>query len=964
MFFILGVIFFLIGCIPLFVTLKNASGLSQQELTEKLKKPILIILLDIAILILINIFFHYYTEFLWFNNLNFKERFWTVLSSKIYLYIISALIAFLFLYFNLKYTLKKFKSNASGFISFLISLVLGLYFGYIVAGLWHKILLYFNQYQTEIVDPVFNKPINFYMFSLPLYSDILGKIAILLFFLLITMTVLLLFFTNKDEYNNFDMNNLKFNIWDIRKQLFYIIGLFFLILGINSYLNIFELLYSKTGVVTGAGFTDIHIRRYGYLLSFIIYAGVSAYFFISLFNKNFLNSIMELKDSLSSVKLKIKKTPIKVIAGSFIVLALLNGIVPNVVQNLVVEPNEISMELPYIKHNIDMTQKSFSIGKRTVTEKDYAVGKKITQDVIGRNKNTLNNVRLWDWRALLDNLKEQQEIRLYYEFNDVDIDRYTIDNKYKQVMIGLRELNKSKIAAKSQTWISEKFKYTHGYGAVMVPAHEFKSQGKPKFYIKNIPSEIEPESIQINYPQIYYGETTYDHVYVNTTQEEFDYPKGDENVYSRYAGSGGVDIGNWLNRFAYAWKYDGYKVILSSYFKQGSKIMYHRNIKERIKKVAPFLVLDKDPYPVITDDGRFKFIVDAYTISNRYPYSEIYRGSLSSFNGINYMRNSVKAVVDCYSGEVKLYITDKTDVIIQTYKEIFPNLFKTFEEMPEFLKKHIRYPNDYFNIQAELYSVYHMDDPQVFYQQEDVWEFATERYRSYFQKIVPYYVMVNFPEREQMEFINMLPFTPKNKNVMNAWMGARCDMPNYGELTVFTFPKGVEMLGPRQIEARIDQNSQMSQTLTLWGQRGSEIIRGNLLALPIFDEETLHIMYVEPIFLQAENANLPELKKVVVADQNEVFWANSFEESLGLLIEGADISAQPAAPLKQGEKEKFRSILQLINDANRHFEEFQNNRSQQNFIEAEESFNKLKETLNKLREQKEETAPDTVQSQK
>jgi len=801
------------------------------------------------------------------------------------------------------------------------------------------------------------------MFSLPLYSDILGKIAVLLFFLLVTIAILLLFFTNRDEYNNYDLNDLKFNIWDIRKQIFYIVGLFFLIMGINSYLNIFELLYSKTGVVTGAGFTDIHVRRYGYILSFLVYVGVSAYFFVSLFSKKFLNSIMELKDSMSNVKLKIKKTPIKVIVSSFVLLALFNGIAPSIMQNLVVEPNEISMELPYIKHNINMTQKAFSIDKRTVTEKDYQVGKKIDQNVINKNKNILNNVRLWDKGALLDNLKEQQEIRLYYEFNDVDIDRYHVDGKYKQIMVALRELNKTQIAAKSKTWVSEKFKYTHGYGAVMVPAHEFKSQGEPKFYIKNIPSEIGPDSLKITRPQIYYGEETNDHVYVNTTQEEFDYPKGNQNIYSSYEGTGGVDVGNWLNRFAYAWKYDGYKIILSSYFKKGSKIMYHRNIKERIKKAAPFLVLDDDPYPVITDKGQLKFIVDAYTISNRYPYSEIYRGSLSSFTGINYMRNSVKAVVDCYTGKVNLYITDKTDVIIQTYKEIFPNLFKTFEEMPEFIKKHIRYPNDYFNIQAEMYSVYHMNDAQVFYQQEDVWQFATERYRDYFQRVAPYYVMVNFPERDQMEFINMLPFTPKNKNVMNAWIGARCDMPNYGELTVFTFPKGVEMLGPRQIEARIDQNSEMAKTLTLWSQRGSEVIRGNLLSLPMFDGNKLYIMYVEPVFLQAENAQLPEMKRVVISDQSDVVWSDNFAESLSMLIQGADIStAKPSAPLKQKEKQKIRSILQLINDANEYFNEFQSNRAQNDFIEAEKSFNNLKNTLNKLKKKQSETETETTEN--
>ncbi|HMA69619.1 MAG TPA: UPF0182 family protein [Candidatus Mcinerneyibacterium sp.] len=951
MFFIIGVIFFALGCIPFFVTLTKNSSLPKEQLLQKLKKPIYIILGDIAIIILVNIFFHFYSEFLWFSNLNFKKRFLKVLSSKIYLFIFSFIFSYLFMFFNLKKATGKFKRNAYSIIESIVPGILAIYFSILVSNLWHTFLLYFNQSASELVDPVFSKPINFYLFSLPLYSALVGRFIVLLFMTIILIGIFILLYTDRDEYNNLNMESLKSNLWNMRKQISFIGSLFLFSFAFSAYLNIFELLYSKTGIVTGAGYTDIHIRTLGYRLSFIIYFIAAIYLFLSSFIDKLNDKIFKIEESTYGHYMTIKKPLIKAGIGIAVILIAINSFLPGIVQGLIVEPNEISKEEPYIINNINFTKKAYAIDERNVTEKNYPIGRKISQNILDKNKETLDNIRLWDERVLMDNLSQQQEIRLYYEFHDVDVDRYILDGKYTQVMISLREMEKTQISARSQTWISRHFKYTHGYGAVLLPAHEILPQGRPNLLIKNIPPEESINDITLKYPQIYYGERTNDHVYVNTEEKEFDYPKGDKNIYSDYKGTGGVVIDNLLKRFLFAWKYDGYKVIFSTYFDKDTRIMFHRNIKKRINKIAPFLILDDDAYPVITDKGRIKYIVDAYTISNKYPYSEKYKGALSKFYGLNYIRNSVKVVVDAFNGSMNLYIVDETDTIINTYKKIFPEIFKNFDKMPDFLKKHIRYPKDYFKIQAEIYSIYHMGDPDVFYQQEDVWEFATERYRSYFQKINPYYVMVNLPESNKMEFISMIPFTPKNKNVMNAWMAARCDIPNYGKLMVFPFPKGVEMLGPRQIEARIDQNSVMSKALSLWSQRGSEVIRGNMLAIPLFNEEKLYIMYVEPIFLQAENAKLPEIKKVVISDQDDVVWADDFQTALQRLVEGKvpeELAEEQEIPQTTA-TQQGKTTAQLINEANQYFNEFQSFRANNNFVEAEKSFNKLKAVLEELR---------------
>jgi uncharacterized membrane protein (UPF0182 family) len=513
-----------------------------------------------------------------------------------------------------------------------------------------------------------------------------------------------------------------------------------------------------------------------------------------------------------------------------------------------------------------------------------------------------------------------------------------LDGKYSQVMLAVRELLQENIDPRSQNWVSLHLKYTHSFGAVLLPAHDILSQGRPNLLIRGIPPVSFVESIQITQPRIYYGELTDNYVFVNTTELEFDYPIGDQVMYNSYDGKGGVPIGSFLNKLFYALRFDDYRLLISRYFTKDSKILFRRKIIERAQAIMPFLQFDRDPYPVITDDGRIVWILDSYTTSSMFPYSQQYRGMLRDFYGNNYIRNSVKVIVDAYDGTVEPYIIDSSDVIISTYNRVFPKLFKNFNQMPEDLKKHIRYPNDFFTIQAEMYAAYHMVNPETFYQREDLWEFATERYRAEFQIISPYYVMIEFPERDSVEFALIVPFTPRNKNVMNAWMAGRSDVPNYGKLTVYPFPKGVEVLGPRQIEARIDQNTIMSQSITLWGQRGSEVIRGNLLVIPLFHKDSLFVLYVEPIIIQAEAAQLPEIKKIIVADQNQVLWAEQFDQAMELLKRKVKQLEEPQVdrPGRTIDIQQIRTLLQ----------EFRNSINQGNYSDAGARLEELMEILN------------------
>ncbi|MGB6369631.1 MAG: UPF0182 family protein, partial [Atribacterota bacterium] len=626
------------------------------------------------------------------------------------------------------------------------------------------------------------------------------------------------------------------------------------------------------------------------------------------------------------------KLPVLGLAVLVGVSILLGGIYPEIMQRAIVLPNESRKERPYILNNIEATRTAYGLDK--IREEEFPVKEEISFEDIEKNDETIRNIRLWDWRPIKQTLKQIQAIRLYYDFNSVDMDRYYFNGNYQQVMVSPRELDKDKIPEQARTWVNEVLTYTHGYGVVVNPVNKISGEGLPELLIKDIPP-VSSVNLDITRPEIYYGEITKGYVIVKTKAKEFDYPKGDENVYSTYAGNGGMPVSSLWRRILFSIKFSNMQILLTTNFTPESRIMINRNIQERVNKVAPFLGYDKDPYIVISKEGKLFWIQDAYTISSNYPYSTPIAGGY-----FNYIRNSVKVVIDAYNGTMDFYIIDQKDPVAEVYKNIFPQLFKNFDQMPEDLKQHIRYPKDLFQVQAELYSTYHMMDPDVFYNKEDYWTIPNEIYAENEIKMEPYYIITKLPGHEREEFILMTPFTPSTKNNMIAWLAAKNDQPDYGNLIVYKFPKEKLIFGPMQIEARIDQNSEISQQLTLWGQKGSTVIRGNLLVIPI--EES--IIYVEPLYLRAEMGEIPELKRVIVSNGSDVVIGQNLEEALEKLFVR---TFEEREIVITGEE---KTLKDLIKEAAGYYESAQKYAQEGNWSKYGEELQKLEQTLKLLEE--------------
>ncbi len=791
------------------------------------------------------------TDFQWFKALGFEQIFLISIKAQIVLFLVGALSFFAFAAINLYISKSKipfrFKAAAAALISVFI--------GFSFYPNWFTYLQYVWQVPFNISDPIFIKDASFYVFSLPFFTAVWGLamaiVAVTL--LLVALDYLQDFIKDFLVQRGATPLTVK-RIPKIKKgamtHLAILGSLVFVLMAIRHYLMKYSIMYSKQGIVVGAGYTDV--VAYLPIINFLMVLAllVAAVFYVWIF---FRKQLRKRHILIGAVILYIL---VFVFAPTFI---------PAVVQQLRVEPNELNLEKPYIRHNIDFTRIAY--GLDDVEQRNYPAEQNLTADILAGETTTLDNVRLLDWRPLTQTYRQTQEIRLYYDLSGIDIDRYIIDGKYTEVMLAPREMNQNQLAENAKTWVNEHLVYTHGYGVVMSPVNKVTAEGLPTFYIENIPPEY---NINISVkPQIYYGEKGNEFVIVNTKQREFDYPKGNTNEYINYDGPGGVRIGSFLTKLLMAARFADLKILLSSDITDESRIMFNRNIRGRISRITPFLKLDNDPYVVIAD-GKLYWIQDAYTISGNFPYSE-------KVNKINYVRNSVKVVVDAYGGSVDYYVTDKDDPLIQTYARIFPNEFKSFELMPESLKRHIRYPEDLFKIQSTIYSSYHMDDTTVFYNKEDAWEKTQEIYgQGQKTEVEPYYIIIELPEKDEAEFILMQTFTPLRKDNMVAWLAARSDGENYGKLLVYRFPKDKLVYGPLQIEAKFDQDSEISQQLTLWSQRGSSVTRGNLLVIPIRNS----LLYIEPLYLQAEQGQLPQMKRVLVSDGEKVVM----EETLGAAL--------------------------------------------------------------------------------
>ena len=894
------------------------------------KKLIILIGLGLFVFILLWAVVSIYPDWLWFGNLDFSPVFWMMLLSKIGFGLVVWLTLVVILFVNLYVATRLKPGSASGMVFkdgggyfsqlglsgntlslLLTGLILLISFIIATKGSyqWDMVLRYLYQQPFGSTDPIFNKDIGFYVFSLPFH--LLVQNGLLIF--LILSGLLSIGWYLKDEASQIISGFVQAEGAPIslpkitislkaKRHLIFLGGIIALLLAWGFRLKMYGLLYSTQGPAFGASYTDVHIKVLAYKVLIVVSLGLAIMLFVNFFRPR--------------AKLILYSGGIWI--GAVLVFAT---VVPILVQKIVVKPNELAKESPYIAYNIDYTRRAYNLNK--IKEVDFPVSDKLSVEDIKKHNVTIQNIRIWDERPLLQTYKQIQAIRLYYDFRNVDVDRYLINKQYRQVMLAARELAVDQLPAQAKTWVNRHLIYTHGYGLALSPVNEVTSEGLPHLWIKDLPPSFDVD-LKVERPEIYYGEKTDEYVLVNTKTKEFDYPKGDKNVYTTYQGRGGVHIKSFARRLLFALEFLDTQILFTGYLGPESRIMYNRRIDARIRLIAPFLDYDADPYLVVSG-GKLYWIQDAYTTSNMYPYSRRYKHFKNK--RLNYIRNSVKVTIDAYNGDVSFYIIDESDPIVKTYSKIFPDLFKPFNEMAADLRRHIRYPKDLFKIQVGTYKTYHMEDVQVFYNQEDLWQVPDELYGDSRQEMEPYYIIIKLPEEDKEEFLLMLPFTPSKKDNMIGWLAARSDLPNYGKLLIYKLPKEKLVFGPMQIEARVDQQTDISRELSLWGQRGSRVIRGNLLAIPIGDT----FIYVEPVYLEAKQeeaevsatgpaqprgfgksqrkqapgspaldksraASLPELKRVIVAFGNRITMEETLDKALSNVLEPEIFPKEVASP--------------------------------------------------------------------
>lgn len=730
-----------------------------------------------------------------------------------------------------------------------LALVIGFFFALSAGGAWQEFLQFFHQASFSYADPIFNRDVSFFVYTLPVLRRVLGLLTGTLICTLLGVIGLYIF----DRAITFTPARRLSLAPHVKAHISVLASLLLLCQAGSFLLQSWELLFSTRGIVFGAGYTNVTAQLPVLRILAVVSLISAAIFLVNIYYRGW-------------------RLPLIAI-GLLLVMWLGAGVLyPALVQQYRVSPNEIEVESPYIAHNIETTRWAF--GLDDVTYRSFPANENLTADSIDANEATVQNIRLWDVPALLDTYTQLQEIRSYYRFRDVDVDRYTIDGNYRQVMLSTRELDQEQLQSQARTWVNEHLVYTHGYGVVVSAVNEVTPDGLPSFFVENIPPQT-TTNLQITRPEIYFSEIANDFVVTKTTAKEFDYPKGNDNVFTSYSGEGGVALSSIFKRLAFAMRFGDMKLLLSDALTSESRLMFRRSIQERVQAIAPFLQYDKDPYLVLRDDGSLVWIWDAYTTTTRFPYSE------PRSNGVNYIRNSVKVVIDAYDGTVTFYQIDPDDAIATTYGNIYPGLMTPGDQMPDDIRRHLRYPEDLFSLQAQVLSVYHMEDPQVFYNKEDVWQIPNEIHQDNEQvQVSPYYVIMSLPGENQEEFLLMLPFSPLDKSNMVAWMAGRMDGGNYGRIEVFNFPKDKLVFGPAQVEATISSDPVISAQLTLWGQGGSRVIRGNLLVIPIEDS----LIYVEPLFLQAAQSAIPALKRVIVSYSDRVVMEATLGEALARLF--------------------------------------------------------------------------------
>ena len=888
----------------------------------------ILILLLVALVVVANQSIPLYIDWLWFEAVGFSSVWRTILLTQGLLALLWGGICFTILSLNLflvhrspatdvlieledhlglpgrfileRYT-KRFLLPVTGAISLLAALQ--------AIDQWGAVLRFLHPTPFQVQDPLFHNDLSFYIFRLPFLNVVYQS--------LMTVLVLsgLLTALAYIPYRGIQITGqgLRFSRW-ARNHLLCLIGALLFLKAWGYHLSTYDLLTSPRGVVFGASYTD----------QFATLPALRA-----------LTVLAVLCGALAVAQIwRERLTPFLLGLATLIGVAVIGQMVyPSLLQRFRVAPNELDLETPYVLENIRFTRAAYGLDR--IEEVEFPADENLSLADLRKNELTVSNIRLWDPRPLLVTFAQLQEIRTYYKFVDVDVDRYRLNGRTEQVMLSPRELSTDHLPSRG-IWINEHLTFTHGYGAVLAPVNRVSPEGLPVLYIKDIPP-VSGVPLRISRPEIYYGELGNEYIFVNTGSKELDYPAGGENVYTTYQGKGGVPVGSFFRKALFALRFRDIRILFSQEIVPESRVMLYRRVGERVRKVAPFLRYEPDPYLVIAQDGRLLWILDAYTTSDRYPYSEPTR------QVGNYIRNSVKVVVDAYHGSLSFYVSDPNDPLIQTYGKIFPGLFQPLEAMPLDLKAHIRYPETFFAIQAQKYATYHMKSPQVFYNKEDVWS-VPRRQGEKDVPMEPYYTIMKLPREKTEEFILLIPFTPARKDNMSAWMAARSDPPHYGKLIVYTMPKQKLVYGPRQIEARLNQDAFISQQLSLWGQRGSQVLYGPLLIIPI---ET-SLLYVQPLYLAAEQQSLPELKRVIVAYGNQIAMEETLDRALGRVFSKTPLLATPgASPTPRIPS----SIRELANRALEQYHKAQELLRQGNFAGYEVEQKRLAETLRLLREQ-------------
>jgi uncharacterized membrane protein (UPF0182 family) len=898
----------------------------------------------------------YYVDALWFGSLGYADVFWKTLNVQARIFTLFTVVTFAALYGSfLALKPERLGEIAGGrilingqpltlpvepvlrLIALAAALVVALASGAGMMADWQTLALYWYgapaqlPASSQIVDPIFGRPLAFYLFTLPAWQLVSGwllTIAVMVagvavFFIVIAGGTRLLGRRSDSGVA----------AW---RGLSIAAAAVLLVFAVKVYLARYERLFEDHTIFAGVTYTEAHVTLTGML---IVSGALAA------------GALIALVNAVAAPRARWLGAAIVPAVVCYVIV----GVIGWYVANFIVKPNELVRETPYIAHNIAMTRHAYALDR--IVQRPFPAETSVEAVDAANNQATLKNIRLWDWRALQDTLRQIQEIRTYYDFPDIDIDRYEIDGEVRQMMLAARELNVDKLPESSRNWINEKLIYTHGYGVTMNGVNEFTPEGLPKLVLSNMPVQSTIPSITVTRPEIYFGELTNTDVYVKTRQKEFNYPQGETNNLTSYEGTGGIVIGGFFRRLLIAIdRGDLTKLPFSDDVTSESRLLMRRSITERVNTLAPFLTFDDDPYVVVSEDGRLFFMLDGFTTSDTYPYSRHYR---LGRNRINYMRNSIKAVVDAYDGTTTFYVFDADDPIIAAYRAIFPSLFKDASAMPPGMRKHVRYPETLLSLQAAVYGLYHMTTPEVFYNREDLWTVAsqvtaTAQRQQATQTMEPNFVLMKLPDESSIEFVEILPFTPANRNNLIGWIAGRSDREHYGTAIVYDFPKTRLVDGPLQIEARVDQNAQLSGQLSLWNQQGSRVRRGALIVIPVGRA----LLYAEAIYLQAERSPMPELRLVVLALQDRLAYGPTFESALAGLFGGAASSLTAATPAPAAPNAPAPSSAaaapatpdqnELIREAARDLADYQRLTAEGKLGEAGQKLQALKEKLDAL----------------